>query len=120
MHSFHRVASFILLETALFTMPVMAAGTVRPDTTSIQTANVQSTSGRITSVEGNTFTLQRANTQQSSRSGQSGDQKTLTFTIDQDTNVDGKIAIGAEASVTYRTEDGNNIAVTVRITRQPS
>lgn len=81
-----------------------------------QTAQVESVSGRITSVEGNTFTLEAPQSRNSgARNFQQDAQKVMTFTIDQNTTVEGKIEIGASADVTYRVQDGNNIAVSVRI-----
>jgi hypothetical protein len=77
-----------------------------------QTAQVQSVSGHITSVAGNTFTLQTTSSQ---NSGQPGGSESITFTIDQDTVVEGRIEVGRKADVTYRRRDGNNIAVSVRV-----
>lgn len=76
-----------------------------------QTAQLQSASGRIASVQGNTFTLEP----QSPNREQAQQEKALTFTIDQSTTVEGKIEVGANADVTYRQQDGNNIAVSVRV-----
>jgi hypothetical protein len=39
----------------------------------------------------------------------------MTFMIDKNTTVDGKLKVGANADVTYREEGGNNIAVSVRV-----
>lgn len=72
-----------------------------------QTTQVESASGRITTVSGNTFTMELASPE---RNGTS----VLTITIDQDTVVHGKIAVGKKVDVTFRREDHNNIAVTVR------
>ena len=41
--------------------------------------------------------------------------KTMTFTIDKNTTVDGKLKVGANADVTYRQEGGNNIAISVHV-----
>jgi len=88
-----------------------AAGLAR---TQEQTAQLQSASGRIASVQGNTFTLEQQKSQNSNRE-QAQQEKALTFTIDQSTTVEGKIEVGANAEVTYRQQDGNNIAVSVRV-----
>lgn len=85
-----------------------------------QAAKVESASGRITSVQGNTFTLGVSGQNGPANGKSKGSQKALTLTLDQDTDVDGKIAVGAEANVTYREQDGNNIAVSVRIVQQSS
>jgi hypothetical protein len=39
---------------------------------------------------------------------------TLRFLIDNNTKIDGKLKVGVTATVDYRTEDMNNIAVHVR------
>jgi hypothetical protein len=80
-----------------------------------QAAQVQSVSGHITSVAGNTFTLQPTAAQ---GSDEPDNRKVITFTIDQDTVVEGKIEVGSKADVTYRRQDGNNIAVSIRISSQ--
>jgi hypothetical protein len=86
-----------------------------------QTTEVQSVLGRITSVQGNTFTLAPTKQKKSVKGSQAPkNANVLTLTVDQDTDVQGKIAVGADANVTYRQEDGNNVAVSVRIVQQPS
>jgi hypothetical protein len=70
-----------------------------------QTTQVESVTGRISAVTGNAFTVQT-----SSRDGR----KTVTITVDQESVVHGRIAVGLMADVTFRREDRNNIAVSVR------
>lgn len=72
-----------------------------------QATQVESISGRITAVAGNTFTIELLSPQKTGT-------RVLTISIDQDTVVHGKIAVGLKADVTFRREDHNNIAVTVR------
>lgn len=72
-----------------------------------QTTQVESVSGRITAVAGNTFTIELVSSEKDRA-------KALTIAIDQDTVVHGKIAVGLKADITFRREDHNNIAVTVR------
>jgi len=40
----------------------------------------------------------------------------MTFQVDRNTSISGKLAVGANADVSYRTESGNNIAVVVSVT----
>lgn len=93
-------------------------------------AQLQSASGKITAVSSSSFTLKTMTTPPPSRGtvsaqsqdpNQSKDQgKEMTFTIDQNTTVDGKLAVGANADVSYRADsNGNNVAVTVHVTPQP-
>jgi len=87
-----------------------------------QQGELQSVSGKITSVSGKTFTLSTSSSPssspagqqfQSSQSAQSG--QSMTFEINDNTTVSGKLAVGANADVTYRSEGGKNIAVSVRV-----
>jgi hypothetical protein len=82
----------------------------------IQTAQLQSVSGRISSVEGNTFTLKTM--QSEAAASHEREEKVMTFTVDQNTTVEGRIEVGSNADVTYRKADGNNIAVSIRVTPQ--
>jgi hypothetical protein len=120
MTSLHKSLSLVVLGTALSVDTAVYPATSSTAPIYGQTAKVESASGRITSVQGNTFTLE-VSTQSGPANGRSkGNEKALTFTLDQDTDVYGKIAVGAEANVTYREQDGNNIAVSVHIVQQPS
>jgi hypothetical protein len=79
-----------------------------------QAAGLESLSGRITSIEGNTFTVESERRQtQDARTDQ---MSSMTFMLDQNTAVDGKLEIGANVDVTFREKNGNNIAVSVRVT----
>jgi hypothetical protein len=40
----------------------------------------------------------------------------MSFTIDQNTTIEGKMKVGANADVTYRQDNGANIAISVRVT----
>lgn len=109
------------LAVAVWALPQKA--TVRVDRTAIQdAAEVQSASGKILSVESNSLTLEI--TQSTATAGlrfsQDNNQKpkTMTFVIDKNTAVDGKLAVGSSADVTYRQDNGNNIAVSVRVAPQ--
>lgn len=43
--------------------------------------------------------------------------KTLEFLIDGDTEVEGKLQIGSQAAVEYRSVDGKNVAIHVVVAR---
>ena len=78
----------------------------------------QSASGKIASVQRNSFTLE---TNESTPPGQQFRQggkhpNTMIFLIDENTVVDGKLIVGANADVTYRQKDGNYVAVSVQVT----
>jgi hypothetical protein len=107
----------LALTAATFAMPVPATPAKQSSAQSQET-QTQSVSGRISSVERSSFTLALG-----SGSADPGHQmeqtspKTMTFMIDKNTTVDGKLKVGANADVTYREEGGNNIAVSVRVSQ---
>jgi len=80
----------------------------------------QSVSGKITSVEKNSFTLTVGQSQTSSEkqnlSQDPATPKTMKFQIDKNTAIEGSLKVGASADVTYRQEKGANIAISVHVT----
>ena len=68
----------------------------------------QSVSGQISSVGDAAFSL-------STKKENSG-QQTVEFLVDDKTRVEGKLTIGAQAMVEYRSDGGKNIAVHVVVT----
>jgi hypothetical protein len=40
----------------------------------------------------------------------------MSFAIDKNTTIDGKLKVGSSADVTYRQDNGANIAVSVHVT----
>jgi hypothetical protein len=61
-------------------------------------------SGKISSIRGNSFSVDVK---------KSEDVVTLTFIIDSATKIDGKLAVGSVATVDYRNDGADNIAVHV-------
>ena len=61
-----------------------------------------SQSGKIASIGDAAFSLEVT-------SGQ--DKKTIEFLVDDDTKVEGKLQVGSQATVEYRSADGRNIAI---------
>jgi hypothetical protein len=75
----------------------------------------QSISGKITSVEKNSFTLTVGSAmQQVAQEGATA--RSMTFAIDKNTTIEGAMKVGSNAEVTYRTEGGANIAISVHVT----
>ena len=100
------LATFFLLcfTVAAWTSPVaLQASAVNspPDT--------QSVAGKISSIGDAAFTLDVAKSQGS-------DMNTLQFLVDGNTKVEGKLAVGAQATVEYRSDNGKNIATHVVVT----
>src|SRR6266571_8042889 len=79
----------------------------------------QSVSGKIASVEKNSFTLTVGQSQTSTESRNlqqdPAGPKTMTFQIDKNTTIEGSLRVGANADVTYRQEKGANVAISVRV-----
>jgi len=96
--------SLATLFLACFTLAVWRS----PATTRFNVKNpapeVQSVSGKIASVGDAEFTLEL---------GRNQDPDKLKFLIDSETNLEGELAIGANATVHYRTAAGKNIATRV-------
>lgn len=88
-----------------------------PDSASQQDeTQTQSVSGTIASVGRNSFTLTLASAVTRDGKGfQETTPKSMTFLIDKNTTIDGKLKVGASADVTYREANGNNIAINVRV-----
>jgi hypothetical protein len=83
-------------------------------------AQQQSVSGKIASVERNSFTLTVGQSQTSSEKNnlqsEPGNPKTMVFQLDKNTTIEGSLKVGASADVTYRQEKGANIAISVHVT----
>ncbi len=83
-------------------------------------AQQQSVSGKIASVEKNSFTLTVGQSQTSSDKNnlqsEPGNPKTMVFQLDKNTTMEGSLKVGASADVTYRQEKGANIAISVHVT----
>lgn len=79
----------------------------------------QSASGTIASVDKNSFTLTVSSTPVAPKAqsfAQDAATKTMTFVIDSNTTVDGKLKVNASADVTYRLDaNGSNVAINVRV-----
>ena len=89
------------------------------NTTHEQTAApTQSVSGKIAEVQKTSFTLNVGPSRKMSNLGQElqePTQKSMTFQIDKNTTVDGKLQVGANADVTYREDAGKYVAISVRV-----
>lgn len=81
-------------------------------------AQTQSASGTISAVDKASFTITlpppknlavEANLVQDTP-------KTMTFVIDKNTTIEGKLRVGASADVTYRDDNGEHVAIGVRVT----
>ena len=110
------LASLVLAATLCAIPP---ADNAQPAASRQDSAQTQSVSGKIASVGKTSFTLTVASThmldQLQTTPAQEPTDKSMTFMIDKNTTIDGKLKVGANADVTYRQEGGNNIAISVRV-----
>jgi hypothetical protein len=118
------LASFALAAALWAFSPASSTAQTPQTPPSQSSAAAQSVSGKVTSVEKTSFTLSvgadhASNVSQSEAqtpsSPSTSTAKSMTFQIDQNTTVDGKLKVGANADVTYRQEGSNNIAISVRV-----
>ena len=119
---FSAVASVALALAVWALLPAAAHSAPTPGLTSSQTAAPeQSVTGKISSVEKSSFTLTVGQSQTSSESRDLQQDpaapKTMNFTIDKNTTIEGSLRVGATADVTYRQEKGANLAISVRVTQ---
>ena len=106
------VAGLVLIGGAL---ALPKTNTHQPREAAQAAPQTQSVSGKIASVEKNFFTLTVGSaTSQVAQEGSSA--RTMSFTIDKNTTVEGTLKVGANADVTYRQENGTNIAISVHVT----
>lgn len=113
---------FVLAAT--FSLILIAAVSALPPATpttnlTVQAAaQTQSASGTISAVEKSTFTITLAPMQkeEAASTAPQDTPKSMTFTIDKNTTIEGKLAVGSSADVTYRDDNGSHVAIGVRVT----
>jgi hypothetical protein len=108
----------LMLVAALWAMP-RATDNAQPAATAQTAASQLSVSGKITAVRKDSFILAVSGGQASS--GQQMAQeapkpKSMVFQIDKNTTIEGQLKVNATADVTYREENGKNIAISVHVT----
>jgi hypothetical protein len=67
------------------------------------------------SVEKNSFTLSVGSAITNEGATQQSGDKTMTFAVDRNTTIDGKLQVGKTADVTYRESNGSYVAISVRV-----
>jgi hypothetical protein len=116
---FSTVAS-LALAAAVWALPPTHSTAMLGLSNTQDAAQQQSVSGKIASVEKNSFTLTVGQSQTSNEKNnlqsEPGNPKTMTFQLDKNTTIEGSLKVGANADVTYRQERGVNIAISVHVT----
>jgi Cu/Ag efflux protein CusF len=81
-------------------------------------AKTQSVSGKIASVDQNSFTLTVGSGSSVSQDPQAkpSTSSTMSFRVDKNTTVEGKLKVGSSADVTYRQDNGANVAISIHVT----
>jgi hypothetical protein len=117
----HRVVfsifASLMLVAALWAMPP-ATVHAQPTATAQTPASQLSASGKITAVGKDSFTLAVAGGQTSAGqqfAQETPNAKSMIFHIDKNTTIEGKLKVNATADVTYREENGKNIAISVHV-----
>jgi hypothetical protein len=115
---FATLTSLILVAAARGLPPATTPGSTHQAATAAQTPATQSVSGKITSIGKDSFTLAVGgnHTGAGQQFAQDTAAKSMTFVIDRNTTIDGKLKVNANADVTYREDNGNNVAISVRVT----
>ena len=82
-------------------------------------AATQTVSGKIAAVDKASFTLSvtsgGATSQSKQFTNEAAGPKSMTFQVDKNTTIDGQLKVGANADVTYRQDQGSNIAISVHV-----
>jgi Cu/Ag efflux protein CusF len=108
----------LILIAAVWAVPPAAHITSGALSVEQSAAQTQSASGTISAVDKASFTITlppaknlavEANLAQDTP-------KTMTFVIDKNTTIEGKLRVGASADVTYRDDNGEHVAIGVRVT----
>jgi hypothetical protein len=108
---FRAILSLLALVLLSFAIGTRAQPLPRPGSAKTLPEN-QSVSGKISSVGDAQFTVAVAKDKQSDKQGP----QNVEFYVDDKTRVEGKLAVGAQVLVEYRSDAGRNIAVHVVVT----
>jgi len=115
---------FVFVILACLALITAALCPIPPATSNAQsTATAQQTpgpslsvSGKITAVGNDSFTLAVGSASTSgSHQFSASEAKSMTFILDKNTAIEGKLRVNANADVTYREENGKNIAISVHV-----
>lgn len=92
-----------------FTVAAWSTPSPAQPTSGTAPAETQSVAGKISSIGDAEFTLDVTKSQNSSSN-------TLQFLVDANTKVEGRLAVGAQATVEYRDAEGKYVATHVVVT----
>ena len=99
-----RFRTLISLATLFLVCSTVAVWAQAKSSRALSAPENQSVSGKISAIGDAAFSVDVQKDQKV---------ETVQFLIDGDTKMDGKLTVGAQASVEYRSDEGSNIAVHV-------
>lgn len=106
---FRTILSLATLFLTCFTIAVWGQpAAARPSSRSASSPEKQSVSGRISSIGDASFAVEVVKEDHA--------KQTVQFLVDESTKVEGKLAVGSQATVEFRSNGGNNLAVHVVVT----
>ena len=105
----------LLLVAALWAMPTATSNAQSATTVQQTPAAPLSVSGKITSVGKDSFTLAVGGQTPGQHFSEATETKSMTFMTDKNTTIEGKLRVNANADVTYREENGKDIAINVHV-----
>ena len=113
------IISGSVLAIATWALPARAPRAVSSQNAPKGSVQLQSVSGNITTVARDSFTLTTTGGTPKGLNFAQVDStsRTMMFVIDQNTPIDGKLQVGANADVIYRQDAGNNMAVSVTVSK---
>ena len=104
----------VALVTALSVLPSNAGTAKQQDSTQQPSAQTQRASGKISSFDKTSLTISVTGST-ANVSTQGATPSSMTFSIDKNTTVDGKLQVGSTADVTYRQDNGGNVAISIHV-----
>lgn len=109
--------AFVFFVSAMGILPTSAREKKGQQASQDPAAATQTVSGKVASVDKSSFTLSvTSSTNQAKQiSSEAAGPKSMTFQVDKNTTIDGQLKVGSNADVTYRQDQGNNVAISVHV-----
>jgi len=112
------IISGALLTMGTWALPAMTRSESSQQGAAKGSVQLQSVSGTISTLQHNSFTLITSAGAPGEHLQQvSKDNRTMMFITDDNTAVDGTLRVGANADVVYRDDAGNNMVVSVTVSK---
>ena len=110
------VSAIACLALGGFLYPVPSTAQKATAGGSQSTSEAQTVSGKVTAIGKTSFTLAVSSAKMTSESTRENTSpKTMTFQVNSNTTIDGNLQVGVNADVTYRIDNGEYVAMNVRV-----